>query len=119
MAKITIIGTGLIGTSLGLALRQSQLRDIEIVGTDADGSARSGADKRNAFHRVESRLMRAIDQADMVILATPIMAMQELMEIIGPELPEGCVVTDVGSSKKVVLEWADQYLPSTVDFVAP
>ena len=39
------------------------------------------------------------------------------MEIIGPELPEGCLVTDVGSSKKVVLEWADQYLPKTVDFV--
>ena len=45
------------------------------------------------------------------------MAMKELMEVLGPELPEGCVVTDVGSSKGVVLEWADQYLPDTVDFV--
>jgi prephenate dehydrogenase len=45
------------------------------------------------------------------------MAMKELMELIGRELPEGCVVTDVGSSKKVVLDWADQYLPKTVDFI--
>jgi prephenate dehydrogenase len=45
------------------------------------------------------------------------MAMRELMEVLGPELPEGCVVTDVGSSKRVVLDWADQYLPNKVDFV--
>ena len=117
MAKIAIIGTGLIGTSLGLALRQSSLRDLEVVGTDADRQARSGAEKRKAFHRVENRLFNAIDGADIVVLATPVMAMKDVMELIGPELPEDCVVTDVGSSKKVVLEWAEQLLPKTVDFV--
>jgi prephenate dehydrogenase len=117
MAKITIIGTGLIGTSLGLALKQSQLKDLQLVGTDSNHEARSGAQKRGAFHRIENRLYPAIEGADIVVLATPVMAMKELMEIIGPELPEGCVVTDVGSSKKVVLDWADQYLPKTVDFV--
>lgn len=117
MAKITIIGTGLIGTSLGLALKQSQLKDVQLVGTDSNHEARSGAQKRGAFHRIENRLYPAVDGADIVVLATPVMAMEELMEIIGPELPEGCVVTDVGSSKKVVLDWADQYLPKTVDFV--
>jgi prephenate dehydrogenase len=117
MAKLTIIGTGLIGTSLGLALQRSQVRDLTIVGTDESGPARNGAQKRKAFDRVESRLMSAIDGADIVVLATPVMAMQELMEVIGPQLPEGCMVTDVGSSKKVVLEWAEQYLPGTVDFV--
>ena len=117
MPKIAIIGTGLMGTSLALALRQSQLLDLEVIGTDADSNARNGAQKRNAFHHIENRLLRAIENADIVVLATPIMAMQELLEIIGPNLSEGCVVTDVGSSKKVVLEWADEYLPNTVDFV--
>ncbi len=117
MAKIAIIGTGLIGTSLAMALKQSSLRDLEIVGTDEDRQARSGAEKRKAFDKVENRLFSTVDGADLVVLATPVLAMKEVMELIGPELAEGCVVTDVGSSKKVVLEWAEQHLPRTVDFV--
>ena len=117
MPRIAIIGTGLIGTSLGLALQQAQLKNIEVVGTDQDRQSLAGASKRQAFHRTERRLANAVDGADIVVLATPVMAMKELMEYLGPELPEGCLVTDVGSSKKVVLEWADQYLPSKVDFV--
>ena len=117
MAKITIIGTGLIGTSLALALNESQLKDLQVVGTDSDRLARSRAEKRKAFHKVENRLLDAIDGADIVVLATPVMTMKEIMELIAPELPSGCVVTDVGSSKKVVLEWAQEILPDTVDFI--
>ena len=117
MAKITIIGTGLIGTSLALALNESQLKDLQVVGTDSDRLARSRAEKRKAFHKVENRLLDAINGADIVVLATPVMTMKEIMELIAPELPSGCVVTDVGSSKKVVLEWAQEILPDTVDFV--
>jgi prephenate dehydrogenase len=100
-----------------MALKQSSLRDLEIVGTDEDRQARSGAEKRKAFDKVENRLFSTVDGADIVVLATPVLAMKEVMELIGPELAEGCVVTDVGSSKKVVLEWAEQHLPRTVDFV--
>jgi prephenate dehydrogenase len=53
----------------------------------------------------------------MVVLAVPIGAMQEVMELIGPELDEGCVVTDTGSTKAAVLQWAEQHLPTTVSFV--
>ncbi|PKB79884.1 MAG: hypothetical protein BZY88_10870 [SAR202 cluster bacterium Io17-Chloro-G9] len=117
MAKLAIIGTGLMGTSLALALKQSNVRDLEVVGTDYDRRARNGAQKTGAFHRVEGHLGSAVRDANIVILATPVMAMKELMEEIGPELREGCVVSDMGSSKKVVLEWAEQYLPRHVDFV--
>ena len=117
MAKIAVIGTGLIGTSLGLALKQAKIKNLELVGTDFDHAARAGAVKRQAFDRVENRVRPAVQDADIVILATPIMAMQDLLETIAPDLPEGCVVTDVGSSKKVVLDWAAQYLPKEVEFV--
>ena len=117
MAKITIVGTGLIGTSLALALRQAQPKNVEIVGTDADSRARGGAQKSGAFNSVENRLMSAVRDVDIVVLATPVMAMKELMEILGNELPEGCLVTDVGSSKRVVMDWAEEYLPTTIDFV--
>ena len=117
MPKIAVVGTGLMGTSLGLALRNSSLLNLEVVGTDSSGSARSGAQKSGAFHRLENRLLNAVEGADIVVLATPIMAMRELMEVLANNLPEGCVVTDVGSSKKAVIQWADQYLPETVHFV--
>ena len=117
MAKITIIGTGLIGTSLGLALRESDLRNLELVGTDYDGRARNGAQKRGAFHKVEGRLQPAIEGADVVVLATPVMAMRDLMESIGPQLQDGAVVTDVGSSKRLVAQWAAELLPGRAQFV--
>ena len=117
MAKITIVGTGLIGTSLALALRQSELRNLELVGTDYDSSARGGAQKRGAFDKVENRLFPSIEGADVVVLATPVMAMRDLMETIGPKLPENAVVTDVGSSKKTVVEWAAEVLPDRSQFV--
>ena len=117
MAKIGIIGTGLIGTSLGLALKNSQLRNLEVVGTDFESSARSGAQKMGAFDRVDGRIRPTIEDADVVVLATPVMAMRELMEIIGPQLQEGTVLTDVGSSKRVVAEWAEELLPKQVRFV--
>ena len=60
MAKLAIIGTGLIGTSMALALRKANLRDVEIVGTDSDGSARRGAERSKGFHKVENRLMPAV-----------------------------------------------------------
>ena len=117
MSKVAIIGTGLIGTSLAMALKQSELRGIELVGADYDRTARSGAEKKGAFLRIESRMRPVVQDADMVILATPIMAMRDLMETMAGDLKEGCLVTDVGSSKKVVMEWAEQYLPKSVDFV--
>lgn len=117
LAKIAIIGTGLMGTSLALALRQSNLSDLQIIGSDYDSVARSNAQKSGAFHRMETRLSNALDGADLVVLATPIMAMRDLMETLGPWLQEGCVLTDIGSSKKVVLEWAQEFLPKSVKFV--
>ena len=116
MTTIAIVGTGLIGTSLALAIKQSNLQ-VDVIGTDYDQSARSGAQKSGAFKKVESNLASAIRGADVVIYATPVMAMREMMEASANDFEEGCVVTDVGSSKKVVIEWAEEVLPKHVSFV--
>ena len=117
MARICIIGTGLIGTSMALALRNAGGKKLELVGTDQNISARAGAAKRRVFDRIENRLSPAVRDANIVIVATPVMAMRDLLSTIAPDLPDGCVVTDVGSSKKVVLEWAEELLPKRVHFV--
>ena len=116
MTTIAIVGTGLMGTSLALAIKSSNLK-VDIIGTDYDSTARSGAQKSGAFKKVESRLSNAIRGADVVVFATPIQAMREMMESAANDFEEGCVVTDVGSSKKVVLQWAEEVLPKHVSFV--
>jgi prephenate dehydrogenase len=116
LTTIAIVGTGLIGTSLALAIKSSNLQ-VEIVGTDYDSTARSGAQKSGAFKKVEARLSSAIRGADVVVFATPIMAMREMMESAAHDFQEGCVVTDVGSSKKAVMQWAEEVLPKHVSFV--
>ncbi|MEE8465844.1 MAG: prephenate dehydrogenase/arogenate dehydrogenase family protein, partial [Dehalococcoidia bacterium] len=116
LTTIAIVGTGLMGTSLALAIKSSKL-NVEVVGTDYDSSARSGAQKSGAFKKVEARLSSAIRGADVVVFATPIAAMREMMLSAANDFEEGCVVTDVGSSKKVVLQWAEEVLPKHVSFV--
>jgi prephenate dehydrogenase len=116
MDKITIIGMGLIGSSLGMALKRAQV-GAQIVGSDRDRGVATRAQRAGASDSTEANPLSAIRGARLVILATPIGAIEELMKLFGPELEEGCVVTDTGSTKAEVLRWAEQYLPSTVHFV--
>ncbi|MCH8298884.1 MAG: prephenate dehydrogenase/arogenate dehydrogenase family protein [Chloroflexi bacterium] len=116
MTTIAIVGTGLIGTSLALAIKNSNLK-VDVVGTDYDSTARAVAKKTGAFKNVEARLANAIRGADLVVFATPIMAMREMMESAANDFEEGCVVTDVASSKRVVMQWAEEVLPKHVSFV--
>ncbi|MCI0902072.1 MAG: prephenate dehydrogenase/arogenate dehydrogenase family protein, partial [Chloroflexi bacterium] len=97
LTTIAIVGTGLIGTSLALAIKNSNLK-VDVVGTDYDNTARAVAKKTGAFKKVEARLANVIRGADLVVFATPIMAMREMMESAANDFEEGCVVTDVASS---------------------
>ena len=116
MDKITIVGMGLIGSSLGMALKKAQVQ-ATIVGTDRDRVIASEARKMGATDTTENNPIQAIKGAKLIILATPVGAIQELMKLFGPELEDGVTVTDTGSTKTAVLRWAEEYLPSTVNFV--
>ena len=109
--KVAIIGTGLIGTSLGLAIKQSAIKKVEIVGTDRDRSRAHKAQSMGALDHTTGSLPNAVEDAEIVIIATPVMVMKDLMEIIASHLSEGCLVTDTGGSKGEVIEWAERYLP--------
>ena len=117
MDKVAIIGTGLIGTSLGLAMKRTSRKNVQIVGTDMERRHANKAHHMGAVDRVVGNLAGAAEDAQVVIIATPVKAMKDVMEIISPRLMEGCVVTDTGASKGIVLEWAEQYLPQSVSFV--
>jgi len=115
--RITIIGLGLIGGSLGLALKAAKLTGVEIVGYDTDTPTAGEARRLRVVDKSEPILQRAVRDARLVIIATPIRAIRGVMEEIAGELRENCVVTDTASTKAIVMEWASQLLPATVSFV--
>jgi prephenate dehydrogenase len=115
--RITIIGLGLIGGSIGLALKAASLTGIEIVGYDKDAHAAGDARRLRVVDKSQRSLHSAVRDARLVIIATPITAVRGVMEEMAGELPEGCVVTDTASTKAAVMGWASELLPATVSFV--
>ena len=114
MKRITIIGLGLIGGSLGLALKESGAK--EVVGWDVDRASGARARKMGAIDKDSKTLAGSVEGAELVIIATPLLAMPDVMQEIEPSLSPGCVVTDTGSTKATVMEWAETHLPG-IDFI--
>ncbi|MFC2017887.1 prephenate dehydrogenase/arogenate dehydrogenase family protein [Chloroflexota bacterium] len=94
MRRIVIIGLGLIGGSMGLALKQAAPDETEVVGYTRSAETATKAIKLGAVDRMESNLASGVDKADLVILATPPMVIKEILEQIGSHLSPDCVVTD-------------------------
>lgn len=113
MKRITIIGLGLIGGSLGLALRDPTL---EIVGWDTSRNSVSRALKMGAIDTDGKSLAASVESSNLVILATPLLAFPDVMKEIALALAPGATVTDTGSTKGVVMDWAETHLPG-VNFV--
>lgn len=122
MVQITIIGMGLIGTSLGMALRSADektapLGSVKVIGFDQDKKALSDARGRLAIDVIANSLSDAVRGSQIVVIATPVGAIEGVMTQLGALLSENVVVTDVASTKANVVKLAEQYLPAGVDFV--
>src|SRR4051812_17337880 len=112
---VAILGTGLIGSSIGLAVKAARPA-TQVIGYDASGENLRKAQQIKAIDRRAS-LRDALADANLVIISTPVGAMQSLFEEMGPVLPVDALVMDTGSTKARVLEWAGQLLPDGVRFV--
>ncbi len=122
MIRIAIVGMGLIGTSLGMALRAGNsatdaLGQIQVIGYDADKANAKEARGRLAIDVVADSLKQALDGTHLVILAVPAQATPALFREMGPLLSTGAVVTDVCSTKAQIAAWADEILPKTNPFI--
>lgn len=103
--RLAIIGVGLMGGSLALALRQAkQVR--EIVGYGRGLGNLQDAVARGVIDRVVTSLDAAVRDADMVILSTPVGVMGEALGALATHLPASAVITDVGSVKSTVIHSA-------------
>lgn len=107
MKSVAIIGTGLIGASIAFALREGGFAG-EIFGVDRSEAERNAASATGAFTSVAADESSA-RTADVIVLATPVMAILDWMERLAPVLKEHQLVTDVGSTKREIVELAKQY----------
>lgn len=122
MIKIAIIGMGLIGTSMGMALRNAEERDsplgkIQVVGYDENRRATAEARNKLAIDKETSSLAEAVRDAQLVIIAVPVQATHDILRSLATLASTGAVITDVCSTKAAVLAWAQELLPTTLHFV--
>jgi prephenate dehydrogenase len=101
---LAIVGTGLIGTSVGLAAQRAG--GWTVTAWDPDPSALNGAGERGAVDRRAESLAAAVADADLAVVAAPVAQLgSQVLEVLQAS-PEACTVTDVGSTKQAVVEAA-------------
>ena len=114
--KVTIVGVGLIGGSLGMILKKNGLAE-QVVGVGRTVENLELAVKLEAIDRYEQDPEQAMPGTDLVVLATPIESYASHLKRWGPLLEEGTIVSDVGSVKGPLVEQAESLMPNGVHFV--
>lgn len=114
--KVTIIGVGLIGGSIGLAMKKKRLAR-RIVGVTKHKQSLQKACKLGAIDQGSLNLRDAVRGSDLVILATPIRSIIRITKSIVKYLDKGCILTDVGSTKGLVVKELEKILPKDIHFV--
>lgn len=114
--KVALIGIGLIGSSLARVIRQENLAATIVISTrSAETLARAQElDLGDEYH---TSAADAVRDADLVIVSVPVGAAGTVAAEIAPALKPGAIVTDVGSTKRSVIEQMEKELPDTVHFI--
>lgn len=115
--RVAIVGVGLMGASLGLAIKKKGLAK-EIVGIGhRETSLREAADV-GAIDEGTMDLKKGVNGADLIVLATPVSGILETLDILGKDFRRGgVIITDVGSTKAAIVERAEKVLHHSVLFV--
>jgi prephenate dehydrogenase len=114
--RVAIVGLGLIGGSMGLALHNAKAAQ-HISGYDSDTRVAHHARKIGAIDESCTTLADTVHGAEFVILATLLSPIRSFLQDIATVASPGTVVTDVASTKAQVINWAEEYLPTSVFFL--
>jgi len=114
--KIALIGIGLIGGSIALAARRGGLARRIVAATRGEDVAAT-ANRLKLVDHCGTDLAAACEDADLVIMCTPVGACGEVARTIAPQLKSGCIVSDVGSVKQAVIAAIGPHLPPGVHYV--
>jgi len=116
LRQVSIVGLGLLGGSISLAVRQ-RMPGVVVVGYSHRAATRRRAKALGIASRVVGDLAAAVRTTDLVILATPIFTFEQYFRELAGMVPPGCIVTDVGSTKLLPHQWADQKLGNAARYV--
>jgi len=116
--RLTIIGVGLIGGSLARALKSAGAVK-EVVGTSRSIQHLQRARELGVVDRIEIDMGAAVSDADIVVVAVPVGAMESVFTEIATHLSDKTVLTDVGSSKASVVEAAQKAFGKLPDNFVP
>ena len=114
--KVAIIGVGLIGGSIGMALKKRRLAK-EVVGVCRRESSRKKALKFKACDKATLDFKKGIEGADIVIVAAQVGKIVNLAEKALKNMKKGAILTDVGSTKRYITEKIERFSSSGVDFI--
>ncbi|MFN3434103.1 MAG: prephenate/arogenate dehydrogenase family protein [Sphingomonas sp.] len=109
-ARLTIIGLGLIGSSVARAVRQA-MPTVRITGYDASAEVRAIATRIDLADDIADSAGAAVIDADLVMLCVPVGAMGAVAAELADDLPAEAIVSDVGGSKESVLAALRAVLP--------
>ena len=116
--KITIIGVGLIGGSLAKAIKENNLAKV-VFGYGRDLNRLEKAKKANVIDQFSTNLKDAINDSDIVIIATPVGSFKEILSEIKPFLTSKIVISDVGSTKTNIASIVSQTLGDYSNYFIP
>ena len=112
--QVTIIGVGLLGGSFALSLRKSFEVD-KIVGVSSRLSSAANAKKLGLIDQASDDISSAVEKADLVLIATPMLSMEKVLDQLIDSVPKECLITDVGSVKGILIDLVKQKFPSLLD----
>jgi prephenate dehydrogenase len=115
--RITIIGLGLIGGSLGLALKAAYGNEIIITGVDKKETSMQQAAARGAIDNFATDLSEGVCEAEIVFLCTPVLQIITMVKQILPFLKRDTIITDVGSTKKYIGDALEKLLPPEITYI--
>lgn len=100
--RVVILGIGLIGGSLALGFKK--YTDCTVIGYDVNQKQLALAYQMHAIDEIKTNLAEAVEDADIIILALPVEQIkQTILDLSSLPLKEGCIITDVGSTKSEIM----------------
>lgn len=115
--QITIIGMGLIGSSIARGIKETDDLNTRIVGYDNNPKYVAQIKKLGLVDDLATNLESSVIGSDLVILATPVGTYSEIGKAIGASLSEGTTLTDVGSVKAAITQMLEPYLDKNVHLI--
>ena len=114
--KVSIIGLGLIGSSIALAIKRKNLAQVT-SGYSRSLKTRNAAEKLKITDKIENNIGNCVKDSDLVIICTHLNSYKSIFKKISPYLSEKTIVSDVGSAKESAIASVEKFTQNKINFV--